>query len=105
MQGRIEIVNGEIVTQIPVELMKEGDRVVVYTHVLDICGYGATAEEAKKDFDTALKIFFDETIAHDTFEKALGELGWKKIVAPTREYWEPQVEVLGSSLEEVKIPA
>ena len=105
MQGRIEIINGEINVKIPVEIMKEKDRVIVYTHALDLCGYGSTAEEARKDFDNALKIFFGETVEHETLDKALEELGWKKVIAPTRQYWEPQTEVIGSSLIENRIPA
>jgi hypothetical protein len=105
MQGRIEINGQGIIIQVPIELMKEGDRVIVYTHALDICGYGNSADEAKKDFDTAVRIFFQETIERNTFEKALEELGWKKIVVSKRQYWEPQTEVVGSSLEEIRIPA
>lgn len=105
MQGRIEIINEEVNVKIPIEIMKEGDRVIVYTHVLDLCGYGSTADEARKDFDTALKIFFEETLAHETLDKALEELGWKKVVVSTRQYWEPQTEVIGSALVENRIPA
>ncbi len=60
---------------IQIQLMKEGETVVVYSPVLDLCGYGQTAEEAKKDFDNALKIFVEETTKHGTFERALEELG------------------------------
>ena len=105
MQGRIEITNGVINAKIHVEIMKEGEKVIVYTHTLDICGYGSNAEEAKKDFDTAVRIFFEETSEHETLDKALEELGWKKVVVPTGQYWEPQTEVIGSAIVENRIPA
>lgn|SRR3989338_8969975 len=103
MQGRIEIINGELTAKIPYELMKEGDRVIVYTHALDLCGYGATAEEAKKDFDNALDIFFKETREHDTLDKALEELGWKKIIAHKQQIWEPSTQFINASIEEYKL--
>ena len=105
MQGRIEIVKGVINTKIPIEILKEGEKVIVYTHALDLCGYGSNADEANKDFDTALKIFFEETLEHDTLDKALEELGWKKVIISTRQYWEPQTEVIGSAIVENRIQA
>jgi len=105
MLGRIEISDAGIEARLPVELLKEDGRVIVYTHVLDLCGCGDTPEEAKKDFEAAVKIFFEETIKHKTLEQALEELGWKKVVLPTRQYWEPQTEFISASLEEITIPA
>ena len=99
MSGRIEIINGVINAKLPLELMKEGDKVIIYTHALDICGYGKNAEEAKKDFDGALNNFFDETIEHGTLENALEQLGWKKVIQNTTQYWEPRMEVISTSIE------
>lgn len=95
----------EIVFKLQLQLMKEGETAVVYCPALDICGYGDTPDEAKKDFDSALKIFLDETAAHQTLEKALEELGWKKIVVNNQPQWTPQIEVLNSNIEqEVRLP-
>ena len=105
MQGRIEIKGAEVSVKIPIELMRDGERVIVYTHALDLCGYGNTAEEANKDFESALKIFFRETMGNNTLEKALEELGWKKIIIDNHRYWEPQTEVISSSLQEMKFSA
>lgn len=111
MTGRIEIAKDGTIKDVmlPVELIKEqaDDRetVVVYSHALEVCGYGATADEARADFDKAVKIFFEETVARKTLERALEELGWKQIVRPTQQYWEPSFEVIGSSIEHVLIPA
>lgn len=85
--------------------MKEGETAVVYCPALDICGYGGTPEEAKKDFDAALKIFLDETTAHHTLDKALEELGWKRVVVNNKPQWKPQIEVLNSNIQqEVHLP-
>ena len=107
MLGRIEISTTGIAIKLPIELMREGDRVVVYTHALDLCGYGKTPEDAKKDFGAAVKIFFEETLEHKTLDEALEALGWKKVGLPMQQCWEPQVELISSSLplEEITIPA
>ncbi len=105
MLGRIEISKSGMNIKLPIELLRENGRVVMYTHALDLCGYGKTPEEAKKDFEGAVNIFFEETLAHKTLDAALEELGWKKVSLPTKQYWEPQVEVISSSLEEITIPA
>lgn len=105
MLGRIEISSAGIEIKLPIELLREDGRVVVYTHALDLCGYGKTPEEAKRDFEAAVKIFFEETMAHKTLDAALEQLGWKKISLPTRQYWEPQAELISSSLQEMTIPA
>ena len=95
----------EIMFKLQLQLMKEGETAVIYCPALDLCGYGHTPEEAKKDFDTALKIFLDETAAHQTLEKALEELGWKKIMVNNQLRWTPQIEVLNSNIEqEVRLP-
>ena len=89
---------------VQIQLMKEGATVVVYCPALDLCGYGKTADEAKKDFDIAFKIFVKETTKHGTLEKALEELGWKKIEAKNQSpRWQPQIELLGESIEEIPL--
>jgi len=89
-----------VMVKIQIQLMKEGETVVVYSPALDLCGYGKTAEEAKKDFDRALKIFIEETTAHRTLEKALEELGWKKVMVDDKPQWRPQIELLSNVIEE-----
>jgi hypothetical protein len=66
----------------------------------------AQAQAAKRvaDFEAAVKIFFEEVMAHGTLEAALEQLGWKKVTLPTRQYWEPQTELISSSLEEMTLP-
>ena len=105
MVGRIQIhADGTIEAKLPIQVMREGSRIVFYTPALDICGYGDSTEHAKRDFDNALKIFFDETLEHHTLDRALEETGWKKVVSNTQEYWEPQTELITSSIESITIP-
>ncbi|OGW84476.1 MAG: hypothetical protein A3C35_03030 [Omnitrophica bacterium RIFCSPHIGHO2_02_FULL_46_11] len=87
---------------VQVQLMKEGDTVIVNCPSLDLCGYGKTADEAKKDFDVAFKIFAKETTGHGTFEQALEELGWKKIQVRNRPRWKAGIELLGE-VEKVQL--
>ena len=90
---------------IPIQIRKEGETVVIYTPALDVCGYGKTADEAKKDFDAALKIFFEETKTHGTLEKALEELGWKKVVDHNKPRWQqPPIELMGESIQAINLP-
>lgn len=95
----------EITIKLQLQLMKEGETAVWHCPALDICGYGSTPEEAKKDFDVALKIFLSETATHKTLDKALEELGWKKITVNNKPKWTPQIEILNSNIQqEVHLP-
>jgi len=91
---------------IQIQLMKEGDTFVVYSPALDLCGYGKTEDDAKKDFDAALKIFIEETKAQGTLEKALNELGWKKVLVNDKPRWTPSIELINNPTEkEILLPA
>lgn len=91
--------------KIQIQLMKEGDTVIVYSPALDLCGYGKTAEEANKDFHNAFKIFVEETTRHGTLEKALEELGWRKVLIDDKPRWKPGIELLSNVIEEeIQLP-
>ena len=98
-QGRIERIGNEIRAQIPFQFLEDGGKLVMYAQALELCGYGNTIEEVKKDFHNALTIFFKETIAHGTFENALEELGWKKVI----HVWEPRTRLLNASIEDYNL--
>jgi glutaredoxin len=91
------------IVNVQIQLMKEGNTIIVYCPALDLCGYGKTADEAKKDFDVAFKIFVKETTEHGTLEKALEELGWKKIEVQNQSRWQPQIVLLGESIQEIPL--
>jgi len=95
-----------VMAKIQLQLMREGDTVVLYSPALDLAGYGKTAGAAKQDFDAALKVFMEETASHGTLEKALEELGWKKVWVENRAHWQPQIELLSGVIEEeIRLPA
>lgn len=64
---------------LPVTVIKEGDNFVAYTPALDLSTVGKTFDEAKKRFEEAVQIFFEEIIEKGTMGEALSELGWEKI--------------------------
>lgn len=85
---------------IPVSIFKEGRQFIAYTPVLDVSTCGGTAASAKKRFEEAVGIFFEECTARGTLADALTSLGWKKL----NRQWQPPKLV--SQLEKrVRVPA
>ncbi len=69
----------QIQTNLPLSVIKEGNRFIAYTPVLDLSTSGKTYEEAKKRFDEAVSIFFEEIIDEGNAEEVLSDLGWTKV--------------------------
>lgn len=63
---------------LPVSVLKEGDSFVAYTPALDLSTAGSTFEEAQKNFEEAVNIFFQELVEMGTLDDVLAELGWQK---------------------------
>jgi predicted RNase H-like HicB family nuclease len=61
---------------VQVFIIKEGDYYVSYCPALEVSSYAKSSKDAKKRFEEALDIFFEETIKAGTFEKELLKLGW-----------------------------
>lgn len=96
----------QVSVNIQYQLIREDKTIIVYSPALEICGYGATAEEAHEDFQKALTIFLEETSSHGTLESALVELGWKKIETDDGNTWTPPLEIITNVLEqEIHLPA
>ena len=87
-------------TNIPVSVLKEGRRFVVYSPALDLSTSGRTYNEAKKRFGEIVVIFFEELLKKNTLEEALKELGWKKIGSKLM----PPV-VVSQEYQTIKVPA
>jgi len=85
---------------VPVIFMREGEQFVAYTPVLDVATSADSFEGAKKRFNEAVEIFFEELIELDTLDEVLRDLGWRKI----KKQWEPPV-VIAHESESVKVPA
>ena len=61
---------------VEVQLIKDGDYIVSYCPALELSSFGNDEEDAKKGFEAALNIFFDELHKRGTLEKVLLNLGW-----------------------------
>lgn len=64
---------------LPVVFLREGDAYIAYTPVLDLSTVGKTLDQAKKRFDEAVKIFFEELVNEGTMDEALIENGHSAI--------------------------
>ena len=63
---------------LPVSILKEGESFIAYTPALDLSTSGNTFEDAQKNFNEAVNIFFEELIEMGTLEEVLSGLGWQK---------------------------
>jgi hypothetical protein len=78
---------------IPVFYLREGQTYIAYTPVLDLSASGSTVTRAKKNFETTLRLFLDELIAHGTLADVLRDMGWSK----HDRRWRPPVEMARAS--------
>ena len=65
--------------QLPVNFYQEGDLVVATSPALEITTQGETFDEAKKNFEELVSIFFEEYKDVNLLEKVLTECGWRKV--------------------------
>ena len=79
--------------------MKEGDSFISYSPALDLSTVGESFDEAKKRFEEAVGIFFEEIIKMGTVDQALTELGWQK---QDKEYFPPVI--VGSQTQNFTVP-
>ena len=86
--------------KLPVSILKEGNRFVVYSPALDLSTSGKTYNEAKKRFAEIVDIFFEEIDKKGSSETVLKELGWKK----GQTQWQPPV-IISQESELFKVPA
>lgn len=63
---------------LPVSILRENDSFIAYTPALDLSTVGDTFEEAKKRFEEAVQLFFEEIMEEGKMDQALTELGWRK---------------------------
>lgn len=63
---------------LPVSILREGDSFIAYTPALDLSTSGSTFEEAQKNFEEAVNIFFQELMEMGTLNDVLKDLGWEK---------------------------
>ena len=74
-------------TNLPVVFLRERDKFIAYSPVLDISTSGDTFEQAKKRFAELTGIFFEEINRKGTTQNVLENLGWQKV----RKEWQSPV--------------
>ncbi|OGL61823.1 hypothetical protein A3C09_00580 [Candidatus Uhrbacteria bacterium RIFCSPHIGHO2_02_FULL_47_44] len=63
---------------LPVTIFKEGDAFVAYSPALDLSTAGLSEQDAKRMFEEATQLFFEELAEMGTTESVLTDLGWEK---------------------------
>lgn len=84
---------------LPVSFLREGKYFIAYTPALDLSTSGKTFAEAKKRFEEAVEIFFEELVEKGTLNEVLIGLGWRQIGRK----WVPPVEV-SHQIATVRVP-
>jgi len=83
-----------------VDFIKEGETFVAYSPALDLSTCGDTFEEAQKNFEEIVRIFFGELVKMGTLEEVLSSLGWRR----SKKLWTPPT-VIASQLQSFTVPA
>lgn len=78
---------------LPVSILKEKEKYVAYTPVLDLSTSGQSHKEVKKRFNEIVNIFFEELIKRNTLEEVLRDLGWQRVQTG----WHPPVMIAHES--------
>ncbi len=73
--------------QITVLFFKEGSKFIAYSPAIELSTCGDTEEQARKRFEEAVKIFFDEITKMGTIDDVLTECGWKRVTKKSS--WSP----------------
>ncbi|VVB63103.1 Uncharacterised protein [uncultured archaeon] len=82
---------------LPIIYLREGPAFIAYTPALDLSSYGATFDEAKKNFKEALDLFIQDIIERNTVEEVLEECGWERVETP-KPHWVPPAFICQESL-------
>ena len=90
------------IEELPVLFIKEGDMFVAYCPVLDLSTAAPSFDEAKKNFEEAVDIFFEECLRHKTLDQALESLGWARS-SDRSHNWHPPV-IVGQDRLSVTVP-
>lgn len=77
---------------ITVFFFREGEQIVAYSPALDLSSCGRNLTQAKEMFQKALDAFFESLEEMGTTEKALTELGWRRISSPQRPWRVPRAK-------------
>lgn len=86
--------------QVPVAILREGNRFIAHTSALDLSTSGRTFAEAKRRFVEATELFFEELDRMGTLHETLTGLGWRRV----ERRWKPPV-LVATEQSEVRVPA
>jgi predicted RNA binding protein YcfA (HicA-like mRNA interferase family) len=90
----------QVAISLPVFFLREKRTTIAYTPALDLSASGSTAARAKKNFETALRLFLEELVERGTLDEVLREQGWSK----HERQWQPPLEVERTGTLPVRIP-
>ena len=90
--------------RVPVYIFVKDGIHVAYTPMLELSSYGKSVDDAKKAFEEAVEIFFEETQEKGTLEKVLLQLGWQLQQKPKAVYKEPPISKSLSARLQKKAP-
>ncbi len=91
MQKKVQINKNNI--DIPVNFYQEGDLVVAQSPALEIATQGDTFEEAKKNFEELVEIFFEEFDTKEKLDAVLQACGWQTNLVNNIEMIQPPKEI------------
>jgi hypothetical protein len=77
-KGKLEIKQNKVrAIELPINAMRQGSQIVIYTPALDLCTSGDTRDQALENFHEAVQIFLEDLLEQGTFDEVLEELGWQ----------------------------
>lgn len=82
--------------------IEEEGSIIAYSPALDLYTQGENLEEAKKMFEDAADLFFDEIIESGTYHDVLLDLGWKVSESDPEGLVPP--EIVGQYQQKFSIP-
>ncbi len=90
----------DLLMDIPVTILREGNRFVAYSPVFDISTSGKTYKEVVKRFDELSSIYLEELVEAGTLHKTLSSFGWKR----AKQGWQAP-RIVGQVATSVRLPA
>lgn len=65
-----------IIVTLPLMVWREEERFVAWTPALELSSCGSSEDEALKNFDEAVELFFETTLERNALKDVLEGLGW-----------------------------
>lgn len=88
--NKIDISNNYIKVCLDIFAYRENRVQMMYSPALDLCGYGYTADEAKKSFETTVTEYLRYALENNTLHEDLNAHGWVK-TTKEKEFMSPDI--------------